>query len=111
MSDWMDRIQVGDVLKSASGDYRIVRSADLNQNKRSLYYNRKLYFAFAIRRCSWTGRSTTLLTRHDLINRGYKPVGVRVKLTSEIDKDLEHDLDYNNRFDQVLHCCDVKGVA
>lgn len=108
--DWMDRIQVGDVLKSPNGDYRVVRQADLNKNKRSIYYNRKLYFGFAIRRCSWTGRATTIMTRHDLKARGYEPVGVRVKLTKDIDKTLEHDFDYSNRFDQILNCCDVKCV-
>ncbi len=105
---WIDRLQVGDVLKTPSGDLRVVREVKIMDNDRSIYHGRVGYLEFAIRHCSWTGRCTTCKSRTDL--KGWAPMGYRVKLDKEIDREIEHCLENYMPEHQTLHCCDVKGV-
>ncbi len=105
---WIDRIQVGDVLKTPGGDYRVVRQADLCKNERSVYFGRVKFLEFAIRRCSWTGRATTCKVRTEL--KDWQPTGLRVKLNKEIDKEIQYCLDNYDIESQTLDCCDVKGI-
>lgn len=105
--DWRDTLQVGDVLLTPSRDMRVVRHVTYNKNGYLRAVN------LAIRQCSWTGRAYTCYFRTDLETLGFHKAGVRARLTSEMDKKLEHDLMYENRFkqDQYLTCIDARCLA
>lgn len=105
---WMNHISVGDVLKDANGTLRVVRS--VAYRKQGRLAGRLLGVAFAIKRCSWTGRCYTHVGFNDLAMRGFKPTGIRRKLLGKIDRKIAHDLEYDNRFKPQLTCCDIRGV-
>lgn len=71
-------LRIGDVIKPRKGGARVVRSICYfpNGDLKSV--------TFAIKRCSWTKRGYTLRNFTDLIGAGFEPVGVRVRLTSEL---------------------------
>lgn len=101
----MDRVRVGDVLKSRSGRrFRVVREIGLKHGR---LYNVTL----AIRHCSWTRRCYTILTYNDLYQFGYRPTGRRMRLTKTIDREIAACINFKNRFRQRLTCCDVEGVS
>ena len=103
--DWRDRIKVGDVLLERNKTQRVVR--EVSYRKDGFIWG----VHFAIKRCSWTRRCYTVLCRSDLKQRGFVPAGARVRLDQPIDKKIARDLEYDNRFNQRLTCCDVEGVA
>lgn len=101
----MKDVKVGDVLARGRSKPRVVRSV-------SRFKNGDLCaVSFTIRACSWTHRCTTAMNYTDLRCLGYAPVGVNVPLTTKIDRRIARDLLYENRFDQKLDCCDVRGVS
>lgn len=98
---WPYTVQPGDVISNGK-DIRVVRSA--SQDPNSGYTTR---VNLAIRKCSWTGRSTTCINYIDLRMRGYKPIGIRAETDTQIDRLLELDAQGKSQF---LSCCDVKGL-
>lgn len=101
----MDRVRVGDVLKSRSGRrFRVVRNVALKEGR---LYNVTL----SISHCSWTRRCYTILTYNDLYQCGYRLTGRRVRLRSRIDQQIAANFAHKNRFRQTLTCCDVEGVS
>lgn len=99
--DWRDEIQVGDVLYSKSGTPRVVRSV----SKRRGFLG---CVKFTIRKCSWTGRCYTVVSRSDLKWRGFTPSGVRKTEMTLMDKRINRAIiDYNYR---KLDCCDVRAI-
>lgn len=102
--DWTLSVKVGDVLTNGRSD-RVVRECKYGKR------GRIRSVTFAIKHCSWTGRCYTVLCINDLLWAAYRPAGHRVKLRSRMDKKIARDLRYENRFNQKLDCCDVRGVA
>ena len=101
--DWMRQVSIGDVLASGTGTLRIVRRV-------SHYPDGDLRsVTFAIRRCSWTRRPTTVMGYSDLRLLGYQPVGASMPLRARLDHELAKDIADHRR--QSLHCCDVRGIA
>lgn len=98
--DEIDRLQVGDVIKSPSGAFRVVRLVDRPTERR-------IFVGLTIRKCSWTRRCYTLLCRYDL--RAYTKLPFRVKLDSELDSMVLRELDSSTA--PLIDCCDIKGVA
>lgn len=100
---WTRRVCVGDVLKSATGSFRVVRAVGYKPNGalRSV--------VFTIQHCSWTHRCLTTLTYTDLIQRGFRPTRARVTMRTPLDREImRHVRDSRVR---RLRCCDVRGVA
>lgn len=104
---WMRRVRVGDVLKDAVGNLRVVREAR--------HYGGRLYgVTFTIAHCSWTGRCYTILNATDLRQRGFRPVGVRRRLNTKLDRQIADAIarnDLAHRNGRALRCCDVEGIA
>ena len=101
--EWMRNVQVGSVLVSGYGAYRVVRKVShfSNGNLRAVY--------FVIRRRSWTNRAYTVMTYNDLRMQGYKPTHVRSKLNMPIDETIARlvaDFNYWG-----LTARDVIGIA
>lgn len=105
--DWFAFLRVGDVLqRGVKGSYRVVR--DVSRRGQAL-----TYVTFAIRRRSWTGRPDTTYTANDLKTFGYRYVGARVRLASELDERFRDYLRRNpSRAEGYgLTPEDVRGVA
>ena len=104
---WFDTVRKGDVLQMPSGKYRVARLVARHRPyNRTGHYN--LYIYFAILHCSWTGNCHTIYDGNQL--KHWTHTGQRVRLNTEFDREIAHDLEYKNRFpeDQLLTCCDVK---
>jgi hypothetical protein len=101
--DWIRNIKKGDVLRSGSGLYRIVRSV-------RHYKDTGTAVIFAIKRCSWTHHCVTSLHRGDLVHQGYRPTGRKKLLNKTIDRMIEHDARLPKSEDCYLDCCDVKYI-
>jgi hypothetical protein len=102
---WIKRIQKGDVLKSGSGVFRVVRYVahhGPSLGKTSVY--------FTIRHPSWTGRPYTAVNGSDLRTFGYSPTHVRLKLNKEFDKKLEEDFQAPNTIQWNFRAADVRGI-
>jgi len=104
----MTQIEVGDVLISGSGAFIIVRRVHKFQ-KRGYLPNGSV--TFVIQRCSWTTMGYTVYMFNDLKQMGYKPTGLRLKLTSVFDKLIAEEFERKgNASECILHCCDVIGI-
>lgn len=105
--DWRDTLNVGDVLISKHRDLRVVREVHYMDTGhiRSV--------TLAIRRCSWTKKSFTIINRTDLHSRGFTKAGVRARLNKPMDALFEYALQDENRFSErpCLTCFDVQGLA
>ncbi len=104
---WFDTVRKGDVLQMPSGKYRVVRLVVGHKPyNRTGHYN--IFISFAILHCSLTGSCYTTYDGTQL--KHWNHTGDRVRLNSELDKEITHDLEYENRFpkDQLLKCRDVK---
>src|SRR3990167_315208 len=99
---WIDEIKVGDILLEHGRSERVVRS--VSRSKTGLV----CYVGFSIKRCSWTGRCYTIISRADLKARGFVPTGKAYALNSELDREIDLDLKYRDRV--AVTCCAVKGV-
>ena len=100
--EWMASLRVGDVLISATGSYRVVRELVRSGAKLRCV-------AFTIQHPSWTRRCYTILNSSDLLQRGFRPAGVRVKLSSRFDAVIEVEIRSSRR--PLLGPEDVRGVA
>lgn len=69
--DWRDALRPGDILRTPSGDLRVVRT--VSKKASGFLWG----CTFVIRRRSWTNRPYTVVTRCDLQQRGFKPTGHR----------------------------------
>lgn len=106
--EWMSKIKEGDVLIDKNNNCRIVRYVKHKPPYR-IGYPPRIWVAFAIKRCSWTTRATTIMSASDLSSRGFKPLGINIKLNSALDKQIKQDV--GKFLPQVkTHCCDVKGL-
>jgi len=104
--DWRDNIKDGDVLLIGN-DYRVVRRATYTTK----HGNKTLSaVTLAIRRCSWTKRPYTVVSRSDLKCRGFRPTGITIKRenNSTLIADLMRHID--NDYLREMDCCLVKGV-
>lgn len=99
---WMADLRVGDVIQKGTAPPRVVRQL-------SRYKNGDLSsVTLAIRRCSWTGRSYTVMGYSDLITMGYEKVaGIHVRLEKESDLELLENIEDSKC--RTLSCCDVRG--
>ncbi len=100
--EWVDKAVVGSVIRSRSGDLRVIRGITSGPHQR------QPIFSFAIRRCSWTRRAHTCYTWGELVRSGYTYAGVVVKLNSRLDKALGKDI-RDCPCPPRLHCWDVVG--
>ena len=99
--DWRDNIRIGDVLREGR-NFRVVRDC--------LYKREGILVSvtFTIRRASWTHRCYTVIGRHDLIQRKFRPLKAKAKMATELDATV-------NRC--IFHSCDsltpadVRGMA
>jgi hypothetical protein len=106
---WMDKIQVGSILKTRSGDLRVVRDVKHRTHTRGAWKGAKGVTVYlAIRRCSWTRRCYTVLSDNDLTQQGFSYVGARLKLKTEADYKIATAIESRDR--DFLSCCDVRGV-
>lgn len=111
--EWMATLQVGDVLTNGSA-YRVVRRITRwrKEGRRTFWDEGPLRsVTFTIKHCSWTGRCYTLLTPYDLIGRGFRPAGARVKLNKPIDAEVLREITQSYTAPILLKCCDVRAVA
>ena len=88
--DWRDTLRVGDVLITTSGDLRVVRRVSHDT------WGFTRCIDLVIRRCSWTRKPYTTISRNDLKQRGFRKAEVRSR----------DSVDLSN-----LTCWDVKGIA
>lgn len=100
--DWRDTIEIGSVLKTRGGKYRIVR--DLRRQKNG----RLLSICCVIMHCSWTKRCYTTMNRHDIKWQRLTLVPhVKAKMNGPLDEKINRDCRTRER---NLTCCDVEGI-
>ena len=102
---WIKQVKVGDVLKSRSGLLRVVRYVNHHAG------GCRTWVSFTINHCSWTGRCYTMYEGNDLIQFGYRPVRVRMKLRKKIDKAILREIVDVRGGKPTLTCCDVEGIG
>lgn len=110
---WCETVKKGDVLRAPSGLLRIVR--DVHHFKASLRPTMKrvpkTIVTFAIQHCSWTTRPYTAYQTRELARIGYRPTGIRQRLKTEFDRQLEQEIGRQGSAAECeLHCCDVVGL-
>lgn len=86
-SDWISRIEKGDIIRSRDGVLRVVRHVSHWVNSHS--GQRRTNVFLAIRKPSWTRRPYTVYGDNDLRQMGYRPTGKKWPLDSEFDRNLE----------------------
>lgn len=99
--NWLERVRPGDVLETPRGRLRVVREV-----KRFNGYAH--WFTFTIMHCSWTERCVTVMNRHDILGRRYRPTGKRLRLTKPIDRKIAREVEYRGK--PRMTCCDVSGI-
>src|SRR5690349_6845034 len=102
---WLQKVKVGDIVRSGSGTERVVRHVSRWKNTTCL--------TFSIIHCSWTKRCYTVYFSNDLKQMGYRPTGKRVELTSEMDKKIAKAIekaDLSHRNGRAPNCCSVHGI-
>lgn len=112
--EWMAALRVGDVLVFPGDVYRVVREVSRWERvgRNTVRGQGPVRFVtFAIRRRSWTNRCYTLLTPTDLLLRGARPVGARIKLTGELDAKISAAIRQPCWEPFVLRADDVRGIA
>lgn len=112
-ADWRDTIQVGDILITPSGDWRVVRDVSYwpQDNWCKSRQGLLAYVDVAIRKCSWTHRPYRTMDRNT-IAAWSKLQGARAKLGTEADKKLLADItDKSGKYVEELNydCCDAKA--
>ncbi len=103
---WFATLKVGDVLRDKRGNLRVVRAISRHKHDGDL-----THISFTIKRCSWTGSGFTVLNFTDIIQRGFEPVGVRVRLIKPIDELIDREIKYHGHGYHPASCCLVKGIA
>lgn len=106
--DWIDRLQIGDVLVDPHGTARVVRAIARWRRRNKDAELRVQTVHFSILRCSWTQRPVTVLFRSDLRSRKFRPTGIRVRLGTKMDKLIAVETKCLGL--PKLTCCDVKGI-
>lgn len=102
---WPYVVKVGDILRDAKGNERVVRRVSYGSN------GLPTYVTFSINRCSWTRRPYTVLLYTDLRRRGFVPTGRSVKRWTVFDQKLDRNIVHSGQRDvRELFCCDVVGV-
>lgn len=106
----IDSLEVGDLVRF-NGTLRVVRDLGIPTPKSSRRKDRVYSVTFAIRRCSWTRKPYTVVSRvamynvpFEVVRRGYGTV------RGPIDYLLQQDCE-NRRGDTLLKCCDVIGIT
>lgn len=110
-ADWRETIQIGDILITPSGQWRVVREVsywsddDWCKSRRGLVD----HITLAIRKCSWTGRPYRTLSR-TCIGGWSKLEGARAKLDTEADERLHADIVSKRSVEDLNYdCCDAKA--
>ncbi len=98
---WVDTADVGTVLISPSGDFRVIRKVTRGSHRRYPI------FSFAIRHCSWTRRPYTVYTWGELVRMGYIAAGASVELKTPKDRILAKEIAH--KLPRRLYCWDVVG--
>lgn len=109
--DWTNKLEVGDVLRTPTGDLRVVRLAShhiITSGGRRPHWRSSV--CLTIKHCSWTTRCYTVLNSADLKTRGFRPTGKRVRLQSRLDAEIRRNFGVDKK-DITLHCCDVEGIG
>lgn len=106
----IDSLQVGDLVR-VNGTLRVVRGLGIPTPKSSRRKDRAYSVTFSIRRCSWTRRPYTVVSRCALYNVPLEVV-VRGYGTERgpLDVLLQADCDARTG-PSLLECCDVIGVT
>lgn len=107
LPDWAYRIQRGDIIRKGNS-FRIVRKVSptwIDKEKTKLANSTAVYLS--IRRCSWTNACYTLIYLRDIVKLDYQPTGMRAKLATEIDSQVDECI---NDVSRGLSCCDVEGI-
>jgi hypothetical protein len=106
--DWRDRLEIGSVIATPNGSWRIVRRVSRKPN------GTIWGITCVIQRCSWTHRAYTVITRSDLHQRGFRriPVAPLALKTSGVDAKIQAAIRQGGckRSELVLTCCDVEGL-
>lgn len=100
---WPFRVEVGDVIRSGSGDERVVRAVSHGVSGLTTHVS------LAIRRCSWTRRPFTVLNYCDLHRRGFLPTGEKDAMSDCVSITLAEELS-RRVDDRELFSWDVVGV-
>lgn len=120
--DWFAFVRPGDVLqRGKNGTLRVVR--DVSRWSRVKRVGRFGYdivrghgplrsVTFAIRHPSWTGRAYTVYNANDLKTNGWRYVGARVRLDTEMDRKIHEAITEDGwKRPFALTAKGVRGVA
>lgn len=97
--DWIDLLQIGDVVRFPSGRLRTV----VGLGRVSGRLGRVTHVEFPILCCSWTKRGTTVINRFEVVARGGRPTIARVNLQRP-------GLGRRLAKGEPVTCCEVIGV-
>lgn len=103
---WIANIRRGDVLRERSGVLRIVRSVH-HYGPAGPGLPPRCSVTLVIRRCSWTTRCYTVLTRSDIRAR-FSPTGKRIRIRGKLARQIDAAI---GALEIHLTCCDVEGVS
>lgn len=114
---WAGEVQAGDVVRTHTGDLRVVRAVHRHCIDRSgkggwsKTQARRTYCYFAIKRCSWTHRPYTQYSIGEMVTMGWTPTDAKPsRLNAAIDHQLLADFEADAREDLNLTCCAVRGL-
>lgn len=106
--DWFSKVQAGDVLRTPSGDLRLVRAVHRNPPK-PRRKREQVWVYFAIRHCSWTGRCYTLYSDSDSYLRQFEWVTRRKNWRpTRIDREIAKNI-ADHRY-RTVGCAKVRGL-
>ncbi len=113
---WSAEIQEGDVVRTKSGDLRVVRAVHRHpkatgKGSYGATQARRTYCFFAIKHCSWTGAGYTLYNVAEMVGMGWLPTTAKPqKLTAEIDLKLRADFEARDSRSRCVRCCEAVGL-
>ncbi len=112
---WAAEVQEGDVVKTKSGDLRIVRAVHRHpkatgKGSGKATKARRVWCFFAIKHCSWTGAGYTLYTIAEMVGMGWLPTSAKPRrMSAEIDVRLKSDFARPGK-DRCVRCCEAVGL-
>lgn len=120
--EWFDFVRPGDVIqRGRNGAYRVVREVTRWERVRrqgSFGWDvvrgagQLRAVTLAIRHRSWTNRAYTVLNANDLKSFGFRYVGARVRLDTEMDRKIHEAITEDGwKRPFALTAKDVRGVA
>ena len=109
-------IQEGDVVRTKSGDLRVVRAVHRSpkatgKGARGSTAARRTFCYFAVKHCSWTGAGYTLYSVAEMIGMRWLPTTARPrKPTEEIDLKLKADCESRGTYARRVRRCEAVGL-